>query len=692
MIVDEKEIQYLIGYIKSKSLEYKGLFDKTQVLNDSKNPEEATNRGTHTEQVANTARRVAEELKSRGIKNSDGREINPSLAELIGLCHDLGHTPFGHEGERQVNACISEFKPSKQYKNKRIENFGEEYAEQDSEDYMIFEHNEHSAEIVIKLFTSKKFEYSFENAYDKKLDKEILDYIVQGVLAHSTTRIKNTPKGIEQQAVRLSDKIASINTDIYDLLNEGILTDKDIPNELVDFANLNPQERIEKCIEGAADEYESSIDSKDKKYPQMIGQNPAMAECYKLKEISAGEIKQWGNREYKGIGNNEKETQGQIRILFDYYLANFDEFNSKIDRKDIRTLDEYIMKLEEELKNKEPINKELGYKEESLDEENFKKAKREKKGYDLRKFAMEYEGYPKEQIVAFFVSNLTNSDVRSFVKEKELASYLEQQSRTPEEKGVFTVSRTVARRVDGDRIEIARAQVQSRKTQQPANKVIDKKIDGVGGLLVNIETAEKGPEKRLQKMDQQARTSEEKGSFTVTKTTVGQKLEGEKVDPTMEQVQSREAQQQVNKAIAKKVVVVEDNSETSKNKAKIIEKSSDTVINREKIEEIRSQIREEKAKTVKPVSEKIVEPAETKPPIEQAKLEEREKDNPNIEETTKELTVPEGNKLNEVSARNIFMSMKEKMGEILRGFGDMIKGNNKEAGTIEPKLAKPESR
>src|SRR5207237_5737980 len=50
---------------------------------------------THTMEVAATARSIARALK-----------LNEDLAETIALAHDLGHSPFGHKGERVLNKLM----------------------------------------------------------------------------------------------------------------------------------------------------------------------------------------------------------------------------------------------------------------------------------------------------------------------------------------------------------------------------------------------------------------------------------------------------------------------------------------------------------------------------------------------------------------------------------------------------------
>jgi len=250
------QINRLLATIK-ESKEYLSLMNKTQVLNNRKLDNTAT-RGSHTNEVADVSKRIIEALHDAGIRNdSEGHELNPKLAELMGIAHDLGHTPYGHDGEAKINECLESIEASEKYLQKRRENFGNEYEDEQQSKFekeklkdptlkrtMQFEHNEHSAEVFLKI------------CEEQGIDKSQVKDVVTGILAHSTSRVKNLPKGVEQQAVRLADKIAYINRDIDDMLNEQILTMDDIPEDLKSFALLTPEERVSLCIKDVVNEYE----------------------------------------------------------------------------------------------------------------------------------------------------------------------------------------------------------------------------------------------------------------------------------------------------------------------------------------------------------------------------------------------------------------------------------------------------
>lgn len=132
---------------------------------------------THTLEVSQNARTIAKALR-----------LNEDLVEAIALGHDLGHTPFGHAGEFLLN---------------QVYEGG-------------FRHNEQSVRIVEKLE---------KDGEGLNLTWEVRD----GILNHQTRTIPHT---LEGKIVRLSDKIAYVNSDIDDAIRAMILDEEDIPVEL----------------------------------------------------------------------------------------------------------------------------------------------------------------------------------------------------------------------------------------------------------------------------------------------------------------------------------------------------------------------------------------------------------------------------------------------------------------------------
>lgn len=172
--------------IHSKS--FRRLKHKTQVFLAPEGDHYRT-RLTHTLEVAQIARTVARALR-----------LNEDLTEAIALGHDMGHTPFGHAGER----ALDKLSPGG------------------------FRHNEQSLRTV---------DY---------IDKLNLTYEVRnGILCHTGDRKPSTPEG---RIVCLADKIAYINHDIDDAVRAGLLKVQDIPRELTEVFGETHSKRINTMI------------------------------------------------------------------------------------------------------------------------------------------------------------------------------------------------------------------------------------------------------------------------------------------------------------------------------------------------------------------------------------------------------------------------------------------------------------
>ncbi|MBQ7774326.1 MAG: deoxyguanosinetriphosphate triphosphohydrolase [Lachnospiraceae bacterium] len=171
---------------------FRRLKDKTQVFLTPEGDHYRT-RLTHTLEVSQNARTIARALR-----------MNEELVEAIALGHDLGHTPFGHAGERALN---------------RVCPLG-------------FEHSEQSVRTVDRLE---------KNGRGLNLTYEVRD----GILNHQTI---GKPHTLEGKIVRLSDKIAYIHHDMDDAIRGGILKESDVPKEIGDVIGYTTNERLNHFI------------------------------------------------------------------------------------------------------------------------------------------------------------------------------------------------------------------------------------------------------------------------------------------------------------------------------------------------------------------------------------------------------------------------------------------------------------
>ena len=155
------------------SKSFRRLKHKTQVFLQPEGDHYRT-RLTHTLEVSRLARTVARALL-----------LNEDLTEAIALGHDLGHTPFGHAGERALN----EIYPGG------------------------FKHYEQSLRVVDVLERDGR---GLNLCYETRM----------GILNHTVGAPDDT---LEATTVRLCDRIAYVNHDLDDSIRAGILTEEDVP-------------------------------------------------------------------------------------------------------------------------------------------------------------------------------------------------------------------------------------------------------------------------------------------------------------------------------------------------------------------------------------------------------------------------------------------------------------------------------
>lgn len=195
---------------------FRRLKHKTQVYLAPENDHYRT-RLIHTLEVAQVSRTIARALR-----------LNEDLTEAIALGHDLGHTPFGHAGERVLDIML-------------VATGG-------------FRHYEQSVRVVEKLE---------KNGMGLNLTKEVRD----GILCHTRGREAFTPEG---RIIRIADKIAYMNHDIDDSIRAGILSENDIPRELREMLGTGSSVRINNMIHNV---YENSQNG-------IIEMSPAFSEAF----------------------------------------------------------------------------------------------------------------------------------------------------------------------------------------------------------------------------------------------------------------------------------------------------------------------------------------------------------------------------------------------------------------------------
>ena len=251
---------------------FRRLKQKTQVFLEPEGDHYRT-RLTHTLEVTRIARTISRALR-----------LNEDLTEAIGLGHDLGHTPFGHAGERALNEVLSE-------------DGG-------------FRHYEQSLRVV---------DIIEKEGRGLNLTMEVRD----GILRHTCDPLAAT---LEGQVVRLADKTAYINHDVDDAIRSGTLKEEDIPQQVREVLGSRYSQRINTIVEDIiscgcqgnihmSQEVEGAVDTFYAFLNQRVYKNPV-------------------------VKGEERKVKGLLTGIFEYYVKNPDrmseEFRQIADREGIR--------------------------------------------------------------------------------------------------------------------------------------------------------------------------------------------------------------------------------------------------------------------------------------------------------------------------------------------------------------------
>jgi dGTPase len=240
--------------LHSKS--FRRLAHKTQVFIAPMGDHYRT-RLTHTLEVSQLSRTIAKALR-----------LNDDLCDAIALGHDLGHTPFGHTGERVLNEICP----------------------------LGFAHFRQSIRVV---------EVLEKNGEGLNLTWEVRD----GILNHRTS---GHPSTLEGQIVRFCDKIAYINHDIDDAERAGILSEEDIPKTYREILGGSTRDRLNTLIH---DVIYSSLDRSD------IRMSPGIEEAMmELRKFMFDHVY------LNSVAKTEEGKVGRmITMLYQYYEKHVDE-------------------------------------------------------------------------------------------------------------------------------------------------------------------------------------------------------------------------------------------------------------------------------------------------------------------------------------------------------------------------------
>lgn len=185
---------------------FRRLKDKTQVFLSPEGDHYRT-RLTHTLEVAQIARTIARALR-----------LNEDLTEAAALGHDLGHTPFGHAGERALRQVMKD-------------------------GFFHFRQSLRTVDILERNGMGLNLTYEVRNA----------------ILCHTTGPEAET---LEGRIVKIADRIAYVNHDIDDAERGGIMTEQDIPYDIRRILGNNKSDRFDtlviSVIENSAEDIQMS--------------------------------------------------------------------------------------------------------------------------------------------------------------------------------------------------------------------------------------------------------------------------------------------------------------------------------------------------------------------------------------------------------------------------------------------------
>ncbi len=228
---------------------FRRLKHKTQVFISLDNDHYRT-RLTHTLEVNQIGRTIARALM-----------LNEDLVEAICLGHDLGHTPFGHSGERALD---------------KIAPGG-------------FRHYEQSLRVVDKLEKDGK---------GLNLTHEVRD----GILCHTGDMVASTAEGI---IVKFADRFAYINHDIDDAVRAGVISSKDIPPEFIKVLGEKHSSRINTLISDIV--YEST------KRNEICMSDEIMSTMLNLRTFMFDNV-------YRRLGQRDYQAELIVEKMYGYFM------------------------------------------------------------------------------------------------------------------------------------------------------------------------------------------------------------------------------------------------------------------------------------------------------------------------------------------------------------------------------------
>ncbi|MFA5353539.1 MAG: deoxyguanosinetriphosphate triphosphohydrolase [Thermodesulfovibrionales bacterium] len=252
---------------------FRRLKHKTQVFLAPRGDHYRT-RLTHVLEVSQIARTISRALR-----------LNDDLTEAIALGHDLGHTPFGHAGER----TLRELHPGG------------------------FDHYRQSLRVV---------DFLERDGQGLNLSREVRD----GILKHSKGKgqiicldPKERPLTLEGEVVRMSDVIAYVNHDLDDAVRAGVMTLTELPAGVTKVLGTGYSRRIDTLVKDLI-MTTLSVD-----YDHIAMSEEVSAALYLLRDFLFERV-----YESEEISRELTKASGVLKVLYGYYLEHVDLVSHEI--------------------------------------------------------------------------------------------------------------------------------------------------------------------------------------------------------------------------------------------------------------------------------------------------------------------------------------------------------------------------
>ncbi|HOE91492.1 MAG TPA: HD domain-containing protein [Candidatus Cloacimonadota bacterium] len=269
---------------------YRRYHGKTQVFSFSNFiDEEMTNRNLHTTYVSQISRTISKALG-----------LNLELTEAIALGHDLGHSPFGHDGERALSQLC--------------ESHGIGQFHHNVESLHIVDHISRRGHGLNLTFQTRDGIISHDGEVHNtqlqphlnKTQEDITDYILKKTAGE---KCHTMPATMEACVVRVTDTIAYIGQDIEDAIRLNILKRNELPSDCATYLGDNNSKIIDTLVKSVI------LNSYEKPYISFDAETSDY--LFKLKQFNYQRI--YLNEEIKKANRIIKRS---MEILFEKYLED----------------------------------------------------------------------------------------------------------------------------------------------------------------------------------------------------------------------------------------------------------------------------------------------------------------------------------------------------------------------------------